>query len=71
MDQKQCNVCGKVIKTEQGIRKEDVLEITKDWGYFSRKDMERHKFLICEDCYDAWILGFKIPPLREDQTEAL
>lgn len=71
MKQKVCNLCGKIIKTEQGIFKEDVLEITKNWGYFSGKDMERHRFLICEACYDEWISGFKVPPVIEDQTEAL
>lgn len=71
MEQKKCNICGKIIKEEQGILKEDVLEVTKNWGYFSTKDMERHKFLICEACYDKWISGFKIPPVVEDCTEAL
>ncbi len=71
MKEIRCNICGKVIKKEQGILKEDVLEVVKDWGYFSEKDMERHKFLICESCYDQWISGFKIPPVKEDRTEAL
>ena len=71
MEQKKCNICGKIIKEEQGILKEDVLEVTKNWGYFSEKDMEQHKFLICEACYDKWISGFKIPPAVTDCTEAL
>lgn len=71
MEQKKCNICGKIIKEEQGILKEDVLEVTKNWGYFSEKDMEQHKFLICEACYDKWISGFKIPPTVKDCTEAL
>ena len=71
MKRKVCNICGKIIKTEQGILKEDVLEVTKNWGYFSKKDMERHRFIICEACYDKWISGFKVPPVVEDQTEAL
>ena len=71
MKQKKCNICGKIIKEEQGILKEDVLEVTKNWGYFSTKDMERHKFIVCESCYDAWISEFKIPPVVEDCTEAL
>lgn len=71
MEQKKCNCCGKIIKEEQGIQKEDTLEVIKDWGYFSGKDMERHKFLVCEACYDKWISGFQIPPEVEERTEAL
>ena len=71
MDIKKCNCCGKEIKTEQGIYKEDVLTITKDWGYFSGKDMERHIMIICESCYDQWVSGFRIPPEVEARTEAL
>ena len=71
MESKKCNCCGKEIKIEQGIQKEDVLEVVKDWGYFSEKDAERHKFIICEDCYDKWISGFRIPPKVEERTEVL
>ena len=71
MERLKCNCCGKTIKTEQGIRKEDVLEIVKDWGYFSEKDTERHRLVICETCYDKWIAGFAIPPEVEDKSEIL
>lgn len=71
MEQKKCNSCGKIIKEKQGIQKEDALEIVKDWGYFSGKDMERHRFVICEACYDKWVSGFRIPPEVEERTEAL
>ena len=71
MVSKKCNCCGKEIKEEQGIQKEDALEIMKDWGYFSEKDMERHHLVICENCYDKWISGFRIPPEVEQRTEAL
>jgi hypothetical protein len=67
----KCNCCGKEIKKEQGIQKEDVLAVFKEWGYFSGKDMERHRFIVCEACYDNWVSGFKIPPEVEEQTEAL
>ncbi len=56
-----CNVCGKKIVMEQGILKEDVFEASKEWGYFSKKDLEVHKFNICEDCYEQMISTFKIP----------
>ena len=71
MVSKKCNCCGKEIKEEQGIQKEDTLDIVKDWGYFSAKDMERHQLVICEACYDNWVSGFKIPPKTEEKTEAL
>jgi hypothetical protein len=67
----KCNCCGKEIKKEQGIQKEETLIIVKDWGYFSDKDMERHHLVICETCYDNWVSEFKIPPRVEERTEAL
>ena len=71
MEINRCNCCGKEIKEEQGIVKEDVLAVVKDWGYFSGKDMERHRFVVCENCYDKWISGFRIPPVVTGRTEAL
>ena len=71
MESKKCNCCGKEIKEEQGILKEDVLEVSKEWGYFSGKDMEHHRFIVCEACYDNWVSGFIIPPKVEERTEAL
>ena len=68
---KKCNCCGKEIKEEQGMPKEDVLTIVKDWGYFSKKDMERHQLIICEACYDKWVSGFRIPPEVTERTEVL
>jgi ribosomal-protein-alanine N-acetyltransferase len=56
-----CNVCGKKIKMERGILLEDVFEASKEWGYFSKNDLEVHKFNICEDCYEKMILTFAIP----------
>ena len=71
MESIKCNCCGKEIRREQGIQKEDVLEVVKDWGYFSEKDTERHRFLVCEACYDKWISGFRILPKVEERTEVL
>ena len=50
--EKCCNMCGKRIKEEAGILKEDYLVIEKKWGYFSEKDGEIHKIRLCEECYD-------------------
>lgn len=72
MEQKiYCNVCGKTIVMKNGILKEDMLEITKDWGYFSKKDMQRHSFKLCEECYDKWIKTFAVPVEVSQITEAM
>lgn len=66
-----CNVCGKKIPMEAGILKEDVFEAAKEWGYFSKYDLELHKFNICEACYDNLIATFKIPVKVIHKKEAL
>lgn len=62
-----CNICGKELKTENGILKEDCVTVEKEWGYFSGKDLEVHKFCICEACYDAMIKNFNVPVAIEEQ----
>lgn len=69
--EKCCNMCGKTIKEEAGVLKEDYLVIEKKWGYFSEKDGEIHKIRLCEECYDKWIKSFQIPPKIQDTTEYL
>lgn len=64
-----CNVCGKKIVIENSVLKEDVMEVRKCWGYFSKKDMQMHAFNVCESCYDAMILKFAIPPEVSEVTE--
>ena len=32
-----CNACGKELKVDNGIPKEDFIRICKSWGYFSKK----------------------------------
>lgn len=71
MEQVRCNVCGKELKRRKDILLEDALEIKKDWGYFSKKDLLRHTFIVCEDCYDKWIQTFVIPPEESERTEAM
>lgn len=83
MEEIRCNKCGKLImdrnhaladRTNTGsITKEpaDYLKITKEWGYFSKKDLEIHEFNLCEDCYDAWIQSFQIPVRVRENREVL
>ena len=55
-----CNKCGKEILVRQGVPQEDVLEVEKRWGYFSRKDNQVDQFVLCEDCYDEFVRSFRI-----------
>ena len=45
----------KKLNSANGILKEDAFEATKEWGYFSKKDMEVHSFNLCEECYEELI----------------
>lgn len=66
-----CNVCGKTMVVERGILKEDMVEVSKEWGYFSKRDLEVHKFHICENCYEEMISSFKIPIEIISKSEVL
>lgn len=35
-------------------------ELQWEWGYHSKKDLERHKIVLCEPCYDAVFKDVKI-----------
>ena len=66
-----CNACGKLLKMENGILKEDAFEATKEWGYFSGRDMEVHHFNLCEECYDKMVAQFLIPIEIQNKLEVL
>ncbi len=66
-----CNSCGKMIVIENGIMKEDAFEATKEWGYFSKRDMEVHHFNLCEECYEQITAQFKIPVRVDKKLEVL
>lgn len=67
----KCNICGKELRQEFGIIKEDYLFIRKNWGYFSEKDGQTHEFCLCENCYDKWIQSFKISVEAKDTIEMI
>lgn len=67
----KCNKCGRKIKEENGLLREDVFEGRKEWGYFSKKDLQVDTFYLCELCYDTIIESFKIPITRKEKTEAM
>lgn len=52
----RCNLCGRGIPNDK-----DFLQINKNWGYFSKHDLEQHRFVLCEDCYDKLVNSFVIP----------
>ena len=66
-----CNGCGRELKVEKEILREGSFSADVRFGYFSRKDGLRHKFDLCEDCYDKWISSFAIPVEEITETEML
>lgn len=66
VEDKFCNKCGRSLLNGQRDRANvpmfnDCLTIIKQWGYFSHKDNDTHKFDLCESCYDEFISGFVVP----------
>lgn len=60
-----CNMCGNEVKYIDGVCfSADML-----FGYFSRKDGIRHRFDLCEDCYDRMIAEFRVPVEESEETE--
>lgn len=66
-----CNGCGRELKVEKEILREGCFAADVRFGYFSRKDGLRHKFDLCEDCYDKWISSFAISVEESTETEML
>lgn len=64
-----CNKCGRQLKIEKGILKEGCFTGEVVFGFFSRKDGIRHRFDLCEDCYDAMIKDFVIPVYEAEEKE--
>ncbi len=71
---KKCNKCGKILETEHkaGNPKDSaMITIEIPWGYFSGKDGELHKIILCESCYDKWISSFQIPVVVTENVELI
>lgn len=66
-----CNKCGRRMNVRNGILKEGCFQADVVFGYFSRRDGMRHRFELCEDCYDEMIDGFAIPVEETRQQELL
>lgn len=64
-----CNRCGREIVT-QGRVPEEFLTVEKQWGYFSKdKDGLRHRFHLCETCYDRLLSEFILPAETQEVVE--
>ncbi|MCM1089321.1 MAG: hypothetical protein NC092_00135 [Butyrivibrio sp.] len=64
-----CNQCKKELKSDGKYLKEGCFSVDYTFGYFSRKDGARHRFDLCEDCYDKMIAQFAIPVEEDEETE--
>lgn len=65
-----CNGCGKELRVENGYLKEECFSTEHVFGYFSKKDGIRHRFELCEECYEKMISGFVLP-VEEDEVKEL
>lgn len=53
-----CHVCGDLYsKNRFDFNKYEHIEIETSWGYNSTHDCETHKLVLCNKCYDNYILG--------------
>ncbi len=66
-----CNCCGRSLRMENGRLKEDCVFVDHTFGYFSAKDGVRHRFDLCEDCYDRFLKTFVLPVEESEESELL
>lgn len=66
-----CNRCGKMLKVEHDIVKEDYIQIRKSWGYFSKRDGITQEFILCEECVESMTQEFAVPAVFSDTKELL
>lgn len=66
-----CNACGRQLRVENDILREGCYSGDSLFGYFSRRDGMRHRFDLCEDCYDKIIEKFKVPVEETEARELL
>ena len=64
-----CNCFGRQLTMTGRHVTEGVLHVRKDWGFFSEKDLVRHEFDMCEQCYDKMIGEFQIPVTEREILE--
>ena len=64
-----CNCCGNIIPEGYTEKTKEFVHLEKTWGYFSKKDGISQTADICEDCMEAWMAQFCIPPQTVERTE--
>lgn len=64
-----CNHCGKEIRQQEDIVQEGYFSADVTFGYFSNKDGLRHRWDLCESCYDALTDSFQIPVEESEESE--
>lgn len=69
LDKVLCNCCGRELLMAGNHVAEGVMYVRKDWGFFSEKDLVRHEFDMCEQCYDKMIEEFRIPVTEREILE--
>lgn len=71
LEEARCNACGQKIMHMKNIITGPALSFRAEWGYFSGKDGESHRFELCEKCYDMIVADFMIPVEITERTELL
>ncbi len=66
-----CNRCKRELKVENGYLKEGCFSTDFVFGYFSKKDGVRHRFDLCEECYDQLVADFPVPVEESEARELL
>lgn len=66
-----CNGCGRQLKVEKGMLREDCFCANHSFGYFSRLDGKRVSFDLCGDCFERLLDSLVIPAEEEEETELL
>lgn len=66
-----CNCCGRELKVENGYLKEECFHASHAFGYFSKRDGIRHRFDLCEACFEKWTGSFAVPVEEEEVRELL
>lgn len=64
-----CNCCGKELQQREDVVREGYFSADVTFGYFSNKDGLRHRWDLCESCYDALTDSFQIPVEESEESE--
>lgn len=64
-----CNKCGKELKQQEDMIREGYFSADVIFGYFSNKDGLRHRWDLCENCYDELTGSFQIPVEENEESE--